>query len=235
MRLALSFALMTACTNPVDRQPLAALRATRVFINQIDQTSTSIALETPDCASLDVDAVVTFAGARLPIPDAVDASGCTLNEFSLERPAAPTATLTIADPSDTWTIAFPRPHDGDLALEDPPVAGATTTIVWRNGPQIFEGYVNLDRVDGDRVFGESMGDPGIRFPASPGNTVDIDVPADAVPRVIATIWMVGEIDLGSAIARGTETARCDGPASCHIEQGIYAVDVMSVGSAVSTP
>jgi hypothetical protein len=231
MRCALLFAVVLAgaCTT-VDRRPLADLHATQVYLYASDDNvrvgvgaSYMISLHTPDCAALAEDAVVTFAGTLVELYPSQDGPGSHCNGPGTEQTPLPAGTftgapvaLTIADSTETWTIAAPGLYDGDIAVPPSIVAGQQATVSWAGGPPIYAAIVALDQTSLDAAVPMD--------PAMQTNAVVVGIPA-ATPTGAAhtTIELDGEFSPGMSL--------CDGPTSCTVDLVVSA----QLGVTVTTP
>ena len=221
MRYTSLLVVFASACSITDRRPLADLHSTQVYLYAGDDNvrvgigaNYIISLRTPDCAALAEDAVVTFAGApvelSVPDPSRGGPSHCvgpgTEQTMAAAFTGAP-VTLTIADSTETWTIAAPGLYDGNITLAPSIVAGQPATVAWTGGPPIFAAIVALDQTQLDASVPSD--------PAMETNTVVVAIPpATPVGSARATIELDGEF--------GPGTTECDGPASCDLNLVVSA-------------
>lgn len=135
-------------------------------------------------------------------------------EGPIELTGAPLA-LTLADPSDVWTVTFPAPPPAAIDVE-PLVAGTEATIAWPDALPIVNGCVRLE-VDEPLPLMHGCAadyDDSVRIDAA-SNTVRFDVPNTIRSNVQLTLDLVTEIDLEASPGDKT-LPRCDGPAHCNV-------------------
>ncbi|HEY1816997.1 MAG TPA: hypothetical protein VGG74_31830 [Kofleriaceae bacterium] len=221
--LLLVLAFAPACS-AVDRRPLSELHATQLTLYASDTNvrvgdgpNFIITLHTPNCAALDEDAVATFAGVpvelSVPDPSSFDGPGHCQGPATDQTPlpdstftGAPVA-LTIADSTETWTIAAPAIYDGDIVLASTLVAGQPATVTWTGGPPIYAAIADLDQTPLDATVPTDS--------AMQSNAVTVAIPAATpVGPSRATIELDGDFDPG--------TSPCIGPASCDVELVVSA-------------
>jgi hypothetical protein len=223
MRYAPLFVVVLAgACSMVDRRPLSDLHSTQVYLYASDDDVLAgvganyiLSLHTPDCAALAEDAVVTFAGVpvevSVPDPSPGGPSHCigpSTDQTAMPAPfsGAP-VTLTIADSTETWTIAAPALYDGDIALAPSIVAGQPATVAWTGGPPIYAASVTLDQTPLDAAVPTD--------PTMETNTVVVGIPpATPTGSTHATIELEGDF--------GPGTSQCDGPASCDVDLVVAA-------------
>jgi hypothetical protein len=136
--------------------------------------------------------------------------------------------LTLADPSDVWTVGFPAP--ASPAIEVPPlVAGTDATIAWPGALPIVNGCVRIETGVQLPLFHGCAADydDAVRIDATT-NTLHFTVPNATTAHAQLMLDLVTQVELGGA-SGDKSLPRCDGPVSCDITG--YGQRTLDVGIA----
>ena len=176
-----------------------------------------VRISSPACPQLRDDAVATLDGRPLEIVDYggsyrdISGSGCDQIWLRLERPEprppGTTSLLTIADPTDTWTVAVDNLEATDLAVAVDRSAGRLT-VTNRLATLLTYGSLELSS-NHVAVATWSVGSDGISQGTA---TSRIDA-----NRIVATLpaALTGDL-LQVRTTRKEPASRCEGPATCSV-------------------
>ena len=143
--------------------------------------------------------------------------------------------LTLSDPSATWTIAFPGLFDGELLPTAPVAADQTVTFGWTDGPPIENGcftYLTGNDMSGN-YYDDCTTSTDVQvmptFDAA-ANTFSLDLEAWMFPPPgTLQVTAIGAFNIGAtpytapdAVPQTTTPngVRCDGPIGCWIELSV---------------
>ncbi len=231
MRDALLFVLATACTSP--GEPLAAITDGEVYISAFGATSWNspnviVDVWSADCRAFDHrlqayvgDAELAFEGPWEPAGD-----GCTAAQARgpLDMTQAPLA-LTLADPTDVWTVTFPGPYRSEIEI-GPLVAGNDVTIAWPDALPIVNACVRIEVNEPLPLFHGCVADHDDEVLVDPAtNTLHFVAPTRVTDHASLWVELVTQVDLSASPGDKT-LPRCDGPAHCNVTvYGERRVDV----------
>ena len=176
-----------------------------------------LVISSPDCPRLRDDAVATLDGRAFEVfgrggryKDILSDSGCDNIWLRIQpEPRAPgtTSTVTIADPTATWTIAVANLEATDLVVASDRNAGRVV-VTNRLASSLETAVLQLD-ANGVAVAVWSINSDGFTQGTAP---IRIDA-----NRVVADLpgTVTGDV-LHVQTSRPLTASRCEGPASCSV-------------------
>lgn len=176
-----------------------------------------LVISSATCPKLRDDAVASLDGRTVEVVgrggryDDIIGSGC--DQISLRlvqqgpRPPGTTSTLTISDPTATWTIAVPNLEATDLVVAADKAAGRIV-VTNRLASTLSTAYLVLS-ANHTAVAAWSIASDGYTEGTAPirldANRVVADLPGT----------LAGDL-LQVSTTRDVVASRCEGPATCHV-------------------